>query len=151
MIIAGLIAVAMLAATPPDAPVPLNLWALQATQEAHTPAQFDPGLDAIRDAVADLPFDTYHTVKALRQDLPRGQETRVPLNERYSLVLSPLENDAEGRVRLELRVEIAPKTPQDKPVTALSTRLAIRPGEQAKVGGFKLDQGELVIVISPGK
>ncbi len=151
MILAGLIAAIALGAPAGEEPVSMSVWAVQATQEGHSPKQFEAGLESIRGAVADLPFDTYRKVQALTQTLPAGQETRVAIDARYTLFLKPLDTDPEGRIRLEVRVELAPKAPQDKPVTALSTRLALAPGKQAKVGGFKLEQGELVIVLSPGK
>ena len=148
MIVAVFItSVTLLAAAPNDAVV-VSFWAVQATHEGQNPKHFDPGLEAIQGAVADLPFDTYRKVQAAEKKLAFGSENRLALDARYTLVLKPIAKEPDGRIRMDIRVEMAPQNPQDKPVTALSTRMALSPGKQTKLGGFKLDRGELVIVLS---
>jgi hypothetical protein len=129
-------------------PVDLSLWATQATQEQRPEKYFDAGLEPIRTAVNDLPFDTYKKVKVSRQAAPCGEESRLAIDERYTLFVKPVSREADGRIRLEIRIEMAPKEPGGKPVKALDTRMMLAPGEKVKFGGLKLAQGELVVVVS---
>ncbi|GEM_PF-1127206 len=146
----GLLCVALSVALHANAEdrVTLSLWAAQATQEGKTPKEFDPGLEPITNAVADLPFDTYKKILATKQSIVLKKETKIPVESRYSLCITPMSKESDGRMRMDIRVEITPKTPGDKPVVALSTRLMLSPGKLVKLGGFPLEKGELIIVLS---
>ncbi len=128
--------------------VTLSLWAAQATQEGKTPKEFDPGLEPISNAVADLAFDTYHKLLAEKRAIAYKKETPVPVESRYTLFVTPLSKESDGRLRMDIRVELAPKTAGGTPVTVLSTRLMASPGKLVKLGGFALEKGELIIVFS---
>lgn len=154
MVSATGIAIALLAASgaggQADEKVFLSVWAVQATNEERESRHFDPGLETIRDAVADLPFDTYRRVRADRKEAACGAEIRFPLDARYTLFVKPVSREDDGRIRLDIRVEIAPRKEGDKPVNALSTRMIAAPGKKTRLGGFKLDKGELLIVLAAG-
>lgn len=147
----GLALVIVSAVGAPADSVDLSLWAAHATQEGRSPKHFDPGLEPIESAVADLPFDTYRKAQVTRQPIPYKSETRLSIDARYTLFVTPRAKEQDGRIRLDIRVESAPKNPQAKPIIALSTRLMACPGKKTRLGGFKLDRGELVIVLAAGQ
>ena len=136
---------------PAERPVPFSMWAVAATQEDRKEKYFDEALEPMSAAVADLPFDTYHKVRTVRQDLGIGVETRIPLNEIYTLFIKPISRSEDGRIRLGVRVEMPPKKKGGDPVKALATEVLLRPGEMAKFGGFRLEEGRLVIVVAVGR
>lgn len=129
-------------------PVDLSVWAAHATQENRTEKWVDADLEPIRAALNDLPFDTYKKIQVARQSIPCGQETRFVLDERYTLFVTPVSREKDGRIRLEIRVDLAPKSPEAKPVKALATRIVVTPGEKVKFRGLKREQGELIVVLS---
>ena len=130
-----------------DNTVSLSIWAAQATTEHRAEKHFDPGLEPIKKAVEDLAFDTYRKVKTAKQAAPLGKQSRTPLDGKYTLCVTPVSKEPDGRGRLELRIEIAPKEKDDKPVNALTTRVLMKPGEMMKLRGLKMDPGEMIIVI----
>ncbi len=128
--------------------ITLSLWAAQATQEGKTPKEFEPGLEPIANAVADLPFDSYRKLLAEKRAIAYKKETPIPVESRYTLFVTPLSKESDGRLRMDIRVELAPKTAGGTPVAVLSTRLMASPGKLVKLGGFALEKGELIIVFS---
>jgi hypothetical protein len=128
--------------------VTLSLWAAQATQEGKAPREFDPGLEPITNAVADLPYDTYHKILAEKRSIVFKKETPIQVEARYTICITPVSKESDGRMRMDIRVELAPKTAGGTPVVALSTRLMVSPGKLVKLGGFALEKGELIIVLS---
>jgi hypothetical protein len=127
--------------------VTLKIWAVAASQEGREERHFDPGLEAIREAVGDLNFDTFRKIQIDQKRLETDKETRIPLNATYALCLKPLSRDAEGRIRMEIRVEMQPKEPGSRVLNIISTRMALPPNQMAKLGGAKLEKGELVVVL----
>jgi hypothetical protein len=127
--------------------ITLKLWAVAASQEGREERYFDPGLEAIQGAVSDLNFDTFRKIQVDQKRLETDNETRVPLNSTYTLCLKPLTRDAEGRIRMEIRVEMQPKEPGSRVLNVISTRMALPPNKMAKLGGAKLEKGELVVVL----
>lgn len=148
-IVIVLLALSGAGAAPEDAIV-LSVWAAQATTEGRETKYFDPELEPIRNDVNDLRFDTYHQVRVDRREAPCGMETRFPLDARYTLCVTPVSKEHDGRIRLDVRVEMAPRKEGDKPINALSTRMMAAPDKKTRFIGFKLEQGELVILLAVG-
>ncbi len=168
-----LIAVVVLAAEgdqPLAKPVTVEIVAVQASREAPakppaaSPAKpqdpkkikqkFDPGLERIRPIVADLPFDTFKKLKTAKISVKPNEEARFAITDRYTLLLTPLAKDKEGRIRVHIRVieKIKKKvegTDKKKEVERqlLSTKSAIAPKKPLRLGGMKLDKGELVVIL----
>ena len=62
--------------------------------------------------------------------------------------MKPLSRDRVGRVRVNVRIEMAAKREGGKPVNALSnTTIALVPGVKVNLGGLRLDQGDLIVVL----
>ncbi len=133
---------------PDVAPVNLTVVAVHATREHAGRKRLDPGLDVVKTALADLDFDTYHTVKTTELSVRMRQSARVELNTKYTLDITPKERNADRHVRMDLRVEMVPKRAGAPPVNAITTTVTMPPDKQVKLRGLKMDEGELVVVIS---
>jgi len=143
------IAGAMLAQTqsgqPP--PVSISVVAVHATTEGGA-KQFGPGLEGVRSALADLEFDRYRKLGAATLSAPFNKESSLDLGSGYSLCVTPLSRERNGQVRISLMVQMASKAADGRPVNAVSTTIMIGSGKQFKLRGLKMDQGELVVVMS---
>lgn len=130
------------------APAGLSFWAVQAVSEQRTEKYFGAGLDEIRDEVSSLPFDSFYLITGVHQNIAFGQEARIPIDKRYTLFVAPVSRDAETRLTLSLRLELQPARPEEKPIIALSTKVTFTSGSKVKLGGFRLERGELVLVLA---
>jgi hypothetical protein len=131
-------------------PVKISVVVVHATKEGGA-KQFDPGLDKVRSALADLEFDRYEELRSVKMTAPFNEETIFDLTSGYKLCVSPLSRERNGQVRINLKVQIDPREPDGPPVNALTTTIAIGPGKQFKLRGLTLERGELVVVISVEK
>lgn len=113
-----------------------------------TPARekiFDAGLDPIKSVLASLPYERFQRVASKRSDTAVGAEERIPINDRYTFFAKPQSVEADGRVRMGVRVEL--KEPDGRTKTALDTTILLAPGKMVNLGGFKLDEGDLLMVM----
>ena len=145
------ILLAALTASPGDA-ISVSMWAMDVSVEGRERHEkhFDRELEPIRDTVKDLPFDTFTTVKVARAKATPDAETRIAINEHYTLYLKPQASTKEGILCLAIRVEKMPQEParkKDKPVNAFSTRVEVKAGQKIKFKGLKNEGKELVIVL----
>lgn len=150
MIVAGAIFFASFMAAQSDVtqpPADVAVYAIYATNENRPEPEFDPALAPVRHAVSDLGFDTYRKIKADVISAPFGKETGFPINEKYTLYIKPL-NRQDIQTRINVRVELAPRSQQERPKTAVTTVVAMAPSKQVKLRGLKMDKGELVIVLA---
>lgn len=132
-------------------PVPFSYWAVHATDEGRTEKSYGAGLDGVRTTLDSLPYDTYRKITNGRKSVREGERERVRLNADYTLCIKPLSRESDGRYRVEIQVEMDPKSPGKSPVKALDTRMLMRPGEQIRMGGMRLeDGGDLVIILATG-
>jgi len=129
-------------------PVAVRIVAVQAYNSGQKTKQFGRGLEEIRAALKDIKFDTYRLVKAATVNVPYNKEARVPINAKYSLYIIPLSKESRGRIKLKVRVAMAPEGRQKKPVNAVMTTVVAVPGKQFKLRGLPLDRGELIVVLS---
>lgn len=144
----SLIALALLHAdtAPADGTVQFSYWAAQATSENREKPLFDQQLTEIQKAVAELPFDTYRTVKTGNATLSLSKDQEFKLDGQYQLHAKPVEKDSHGRIKVDLR--IMELEPPKKPKTALASSAVMQPDKMVKMRGLKLRAGgELVLVI----
>jgi len=129
--------------------VALTVWAVQATQEGREAKHFDAGLAEIQKILAPLPYDTFSEVKVHQnKQLPFQAETKLALDDRYTLIVHPTGREEDGRVRMAIRVEMPPRKQGEAPVAAISVTLLLKPGEKIKLQGLRADSGgELVVVL----
>ncbi len=137
-----------------ELPVTISMVAVQATNE-NRPANekfFESGLESIRSSLESLPFDTFRKVKSDRGQVSAQEEAKFAIDDRYTLSVTPLSGDTEGRVRVKVR--ITEKVEKDgKTVTqkALETTSAIVPGRHLLLGGLPKDGGRLAILLTVEK
>ncbi len=148
-----------------EAPAPsvtVQLIAVRATSQGHEKPQFDASIASIRETVEDLKqFDDFRKLKTVNTVAPYGRETRVPLDSQYTLLINPIERASHDRIRCDVRVQMRlpdkenkPNTPADQPQAeprykeVLRCTLLAVSGKPFKVGGLKLDEGQLVLVLT---
>lgn len=129
-------------------PVNVSVVAVQASKEDRAEPMFDAGLDSVRDALKDLPYDTFKKLASTNVSAPFEKDTSVTLTSKYTLYVTPSSKEENGQIRMTLRVEMPSKDPQGKPVNVLSTTVSATPGKQLVLRGLKLDAGEGVVVIA---
>lgn len=138
-----------MATSPPPSPVRIEVVAVQAMNKDHAGKQYEPGLDAVKPALDDLPYNTYRRFDTTVVTAPFNEETIVPLTDRHRLYLRPLSKEPNRHIRLNVRLHMTRRPEGGKaPVTAINTTLVAGPGRQVKLRGVKLDEGELIAVIT---
>lgn len=149
ILLAALCAPAPLAVKPPP-PVKIAVVAVLASNTEHAGRQYEPGLEKVQGALADLPFNTFRPLQTATVSAPFNEETTVSLTERHRLYLRPMSKEPNRQVRLNMRLHLTRKPDGDKPpaVTAVNTTIITGPGRQMKLRGVKLDGGELVVVVT---
>ena len=132
---------------PDDAPLPLQYWAVEGTVEGRDTNSYDTQAQAIRDALQDLNFDTYRTLEHKTVRLKPSQDSRIPLKDRYTLILNYTGRDQAGRARIAATIELAAKKPDIKPRKVVQTTLLLSK-EKARIGGLRTKKGELVLIFA---
>ncbi len=142
-------AAAAWAGDPPD-PVTVSVTVLRATVEDREEAHFAQGTEAVRNAVSHLQYDTYRLIRSSQTRAPFEEEARLPIDSEYTLYVTPISAEANGRIRIETRVEqlVEDSAGNRRRVNALKTTSAVVPGDRLCFGGFSLDTGDMVIVLS---
>ncbi|MCC6487821.1 MAG: hypothetical protein IT364_10010 [Candidatus Hydrogenedentes bacterium] len=137
-----------------EGPVTFSLVPVQATKENRPAGEksFGEGLESFRTSLEKLPFDTFKKVKSDKASATANKEARVPISARYTLTVTPLAKDGEGRVRVKVCVEEKAEREGKKVVRkAVDTTAALVPGEHLLLGGPSMDEGRLVIFIAVEK
>ena len=145
---AALLVAALAPAAIAEQTVHLKMTAMRGSVEGVDPKVFDKGLADIRDAVRDLPYDTYHKVVASETRAPFQKETRFKIDKRYTLCVTPESEDEHHSVRMQLRIEERVPDKPDKTVNAIKTTITIVPGHKIKFHGLDMDPGKLVVVLA---
>jgi hypothetical protein len=132
----------------PPKPVVVAMVAMRATREGRADKYFDRGLESVREAVAELPYDTYRHVVSTQATVPYEREVPFSINSRHTLFITPLSRDSAGRIRLKTRVQRIPQ-PGEKtdPLNALVATSMVVPGDRLKLC-LPLEDAALVIVLS---
>lgn len=147
----------------PTARVSVMLVAVRATHQGHEERQFDSSIASIKETVKDLKqFDDFRKLRTLKTVAPYGKDTKIALDNEYTLLLTPIERASHNRircnVRVQMRVEKEPEkkqkddsegeTDEPKYKEVLRCTLVALSGKPFKVGGLKLEEGQLVLVLT---
>lgn len=123
----------------------ISFWAVQATKQGQTEKVYGHGLEPVVSKLADLPHDTFSLLVDGGLGANFGSKAEAVITPQYKLRIEPLDEEA-GRVRMRLVVEYE-KEP-GKIINAVDTRIVLTPGKQVRLGGLKLESGDLVIIFS---
>lgn len=152
----------------PPSPVSVMLIAVRATHRGHEEREFDSSVASIKETVKDLKqFDDFRKLRALKTLAPYGKDTKIPLNREYTLILTPIERISHNRIRCTIRVQMRVKeepeekddrdnskdhsegeNPERKYKEILRCKLVAVSEKPFKVGGLKLEEGQLVLVLT---
>jgi len=132
-------------ATPP--PVAISMVAVKAARVGHEKTQYGPGLESVRPALRDSKYDDYALITKSRASAPYGRQTQLRINSQYTLVITPESRERDGGIRADIRVEMAAKKPGDRPVNVISAKGVLAPGKPLRLGGPKVDNGDLIVIL----
>ncbi len=126
-----------------------KIWAMEAHTEGRATPHFDEGLEAVREAVKALKFDTYLKLKTDEHTFTDSSAYEVAINDQYTLNASAPVIAEDGRYRVQIKISMDSKTSPGTKIEALNTELLLLPGKKVVVRGLKLGEGEeMVIVLS---
>jgi hypothetical protein len=120
---------------------------VQALKTGSAEKQFDGGAQAVRKAVEDLPYDTFRTVYSGTAAVAPGAESRITLNDTYALLLQCRSRDGKDTAHLDITVEIPPGSPGGPPRKAVQSCMVVCAGKRVRIGGLKMTEGEMVVVL----
>lgn len=135
--------------------VAVAMVAIQATNENGDEAgsqrkmkSYDRALTAsTREALErrKLPFDTFRHLGTEKSSAAYGQEAKLRINDRYTLFVSPSAKSPDGRIQTKIRIETQDGESSKNAVTTIVKAV---PGDPLILAGLKLDEGELVVVLT---
>lgn len=129
------------------APVKVSLVSVCAKNDGRAQKVFGEGLSKVKRAIATLDFDTFTKISSSEATIPFGKKTTFFIDTDYSLVVEPTSIDDAGRIRIRTKVMKKSRDGKKDKVT-LDTVLVMAPGKQLNLGGQKLADGVLIVVLS---
>lgn len=144
MLAAVVLAASAMFTSPP--PVQVDYWSVQAVQEHHGEKQYGRGLEALQPVLRDLPHDTFTLLAHGTLTANYGSQASTDITSGYWLQVSPVEEESPGRVRMQ--VSVTKQRSGGPAVRALDTRLVMARNSKVRLGGMKLEKGEMVLVLS---
>ncbi len=160
--VAVMVSAPMAAAQPREEPAPkvsVSLIAVRATHQGHEERQFDRSIASIHETVEDLKqFDDFRQLRAVTTTAAYGEETKIPIDARYTLILKPVQRASHNRIRCNIRVDMRLEKEEDKSSSddddepkfreVLRCTLLAVSDKPFKVGGLRLDEGLLVLILT---
>jgi hypothetical protein len=157
MVISAWLLVALLAVMPATEavadqapPVEAMVVAVRAVETGRGEKYCDPRLEPMKSMLFQLPYDTFEQAAYASHTVAFGQEAGFPLTPEYTLLITPLEKDSDGRVKLRARVQMKGPDPGRPPVNAINSVTNVVPGDRLQIRGLPLEHGELVLFLSIG-
>jgi hypothetical protein len=143
--------VAALSTTAPNdvstQPVQFSVWAVQALKTGSAEKHFDSAAQSVRKTIADLPYDTFRGLFTGSASVAPGAETRLKLNETYTLLIQCRTRDGKDGAHVDLTVELTPTQATEAPRKAVQTCIIVSAGKKVRIGGLKMKEGEMVVVL----
>lgn len=130
---------------PQPKPITVHMVAVQATNEGRPQKHYEAGLENIQKEVAELKCDTFKLVASETHSAPYKQETKLSITPKCSLYVTPLAKQADGRIKLDIRIEAFDEK-SGKSKNALRSTNVVVPGEKFKYR-MKMNQAELVVIV----
>ena len=130
------------------APVEFSMVSVKASNVGVSPKQFSNGLGKVKSAIRALNYDTFEKISSSNATIPFGEKTEFFINQKYTLVLEPIAVDDRGRIRMSTVIMMKSDKDGGKMVKALDTVLVMAPDKHLNLGGLKLNDGDLIVVLS---
>ena len=131
--------------------VALSMVAMAASTEGRDEVYLDKGLEQVKDAAASLTnFDTFRLIKQDTRRAAMDAETSIKITPKYTLYCTPHSKDDSGRILTSIRIEMAPKDADSKPVNVVKLSIHAVPGDTINILGPKVDDATLVLVLTVG-
>jgi hypothetical protein len=140
--------------------VTVSCVAVKATHEGRDERYIDRDIRALEEVVVEKDsrrYDTYRFLWRGNATMAYEEESSLRISERYTLYVTPLSQDRQGRIRVAVRVEEQPdpkarRSRNDeeapKPVVAVRATSLLVPGNHLKLDGLNLDEGKMIIVLT---
>ena len=138
--------------------VTVSCMAVRATKEGREERFVDRAVLEIQDVVVDKDtrrYDTYRFLWRGNATIAYEEEASLRINERYTIFVTPLSEDRQGRIRVEVRVEEQPEPrsrrdgeARPEPVIAVRATSMLVPGNHLKLDGLNLDEGKMIIALT---
>ena len=138
------------ASAPPDAsaqPAHFSVWAVQAVKTGAAEKQFDTAAQPVRKAIEDLPFDSFRGVFTGSATVAPGAETRLTLNDTFTLLIQCRTREGKNAAHVDITVELPPASPGGAPRKAVQSCMVLCTGKMVRIGGLKMNEGEMVVVL----
>ena len=142
--------VASVSSVPPNGgaePVQFSVWAVQGLKTGQTPKQFDAAAEPVRRAVEDLPYDVFRGIYSGGTAVAPKTASRLELNASYTLVITCQERKGNNAAHIDIAVELLSTQAGAPPRQALQTSMTVCTGRKVRLGGLKMAEGDLVIVL----
>lgn len=139
--------------------VTVSCVAVQATREGREERFVDRAIRDLEKVVADKDtrrYDTYRFLWRGNATIAYEEEAVLRISERYTLFITPLSRDRQGRIRVAVKVEEQPERKErgededgekPEPVVAVRATSMLVPGNHLKLDGLNLDEGKMIIVV----
>jgi len=144
---AALMALSSSPADTAEQPATFSVWAVQALKTGSAEKNFDSGAQAVRKAVEDLPFDTFRSVFSGLASMVPGTEKRLILNDTYTLLLQCRSREGKNAAHLDITVELPPAQAGGPPRKAVQSCMVVCKGKMVRIGGLKMNEGEMIVVL----
>ncbi len=144
---AVLLAVSSAPADAASQPVHFDVWAVQAVKTGSGEKQFDSAAQPVRKAVEDLPYDTFRGVFTGSATVPPGADKRLTLNTTYTLLIQCRAREGKNAAHVDITVELPPESPGGAPRKAVQSCMVLCSGKMVRIGGLKMNEGEMVVVL----
>ena len=125
----------------------IEYWAIEAHETGEEEKRFAAGLGPVMESLSDLPFDRYELVNQGRMDAPFSQRTERTIADRYILFVEPQLRENEERTRVRVCIEMRRADDPARIVKAVDSRLVMARGKPVRLGGLKLNDGDLILVL----
>lgn len=134
----------------------MRMAAIQASAEGRSEPYVDKELDSLKGLLTALPFDTFKKVAVAEQECPPGQETTLPIDDRFACVVRPeLAAQAGGAPgaapggALKLDAKVVDQNGGGGPLVALAAVAEMPMNQTILFRDIPRDSGRLLVLLTP--
>jgi len=128
-------------------PVEIAVWAVQAVKTGSPEKRFDAASLPLRNVIEDLPYDTFRGVFSGSATVAPGTENRLALNDSYTLLVQCRSRESKDKAHIDISVELPPAQAGGACRKAIQSCMVLCTGKKVRIGGLKMKEGEMIIVL----